>query len=52
MGQRESHISITVLGFIFHYLVISVVISIIIIIETHLMNSSHYCIRFYFPLLS
>jgi hypothetical protein len=40
------------LGFIFHYLVSWVVRSIIIIIETHLMISFHYCIGFYFPLLS
>jgi hypothetical protein len=41
MGQRESHLSIIVLGFIFHYLVSSVVRSIIIIIEIDLMSSSH-----------
>jgi hypothetical protein len=51
MGQRESHLSIIVLGFIFHYLVSWVVRSIIIIIENHLMRSFHYCIGFYFPLL-
>jgi uncharacterized membrane protein YvlD (DUF360 family) len=39
MCQRESHLSIIVLGFIFHYLVRWVVRSIIIRIVTHLMRS-------------
>jgi hypothetical protein len=50
MGQKESHLSIIVLGFIFHYLVSWVVR--FIIIETRLMSYLHYCIGFYFPLLS
>jgi hypothetical protein len=52
MGQRKSHLSIIVLGFISHYLVSWVFRSIIMIIETHLVSSLHYCIGFYFPLLS